>query len=95
MTFNTTSVQEYDDCLQANVWPNPVRNRIHVEIERNCTVLKQSSSDVQIVNYQGKEMYRGSHKGVFELDLSAYAPGLYFLRIHNGNRYAAQKLIKL
>jgi len=95
VTFNTTAIHEQDDCLQANVWPNPVRDRIHVEIERNCTLLRQTSADVQIVNYQGKEVYRGSHKGVFELDLSAYAPGLYFLRVHNGNRYAAQKLIKL
>ncbi len=73
-----------------NVYPNPVTNMLHIAVPRGSANAKLS-----IINAMGSVIRRSPVTGTHtEVDLSGYAPGVYFLRYEDGNFLKMMRIVK-
>ena len=80
VTFLITALASEID-QQLNLYPNPVKNVLHVTIE---TTLIEQVVSVEIVDLQGRIKYRGN-RGMetdFQIDVKMLEKGIYILRIN-------------
>ncbi len=76
-----------------NIYPNPATQTVHISFDAN------NNDDVQIKMFDmgGREVFNQTYEAVqnFEqtIQLSHLSRGVYFVKIHNGNQNATQKLI--
>jgi hypothetical protein len=67
-----------------NIYPNPVTNILHID-----------GIDIQEVNlYDEKGALIESHDGPKSIDMAAYIPGLFILKIITSDRVLTKKIIK-
>ncbi len=81
------------DSEAINIYPNPIINNVFVELPE-----LDENAQVILYNIQGKELGFFALNGINnQLDLSDYAPGLYFLKIHRGTFQSAKtfQVVKL
>lgn len=63
--------------LQANVFPNPVKNVLHIDLE-----LSDNQYTIQLFDMRGVLLQEGQSYGLqVSLDMSYLDPGIYFLKI--------------
>lgn len=60
--------------LIVEVYPNPVSDRVYIKGEKGS---------IELSDVNGNVLVRGSHHEFSVLDMSNYAPGVYFLKIEN------------
>ena len=84
------SIQELDDELLLNVYPNPSNGLINIETDSDIDQLVVYSLDGQVV-YQLQDM----GNGIVQVDLSDLADGNYILRVVSGDQQTTRQLIKL
>jgi hypothetical protein len=71
------------------VYPNPTQNNITLQITSD------KNYDVTVMDYTGKVVSQLSHVANGQnLDLSAYASGLYILQLQNGEETITKRIIK-
>lgn len=72
----------------AKIHPNPVRNILTLESQKNISF--------KIYNYIGNEIYKGSINEIYKVDMSSCDPGIYLIEFndHRGNRFV-EKIMKL
>jgi|GEM_PF-1439390 len=71
---------------QIRIYPNPVQNRLNIEIIGNRT-----TSSYQLYSAAGRVLISGVHDGgILELNISELASGLYFLNIE-GQHFTVEK----
>ena len=101
--YNKTIIKFFDDCLsqttntvdealstnQFEISPNPAEYATFIRQE------KHSSYDFQLVDISGKILKEGnSSSSDFEVDLSRFSSGIYFLIINTGYSEEVHKVIK-
>jgi len=77
------------ETLEVNYFPNPTQNK--------ATISSQNSIEtVEILDIQGKIIgTENPNKNVFELDLTPYQTGVYFLKAKSGTQSKLLKIIKM
>jgi hypothetical protein len=79
LSMNITSIGEINSEDYVNIYPNPVRNILNITSEREIR-------SVSMVNHLGQFIFTGQVEGnTFQLNISAQANGVYFLRIETSD----------
>ena len=82
-----TSASPSEGIIDLSIYPNPVSNgKIYITTKQNLT------KDVQIYDVLGKNILSTSLFGK-ELNISKLTPGIYVLKIKEGNHSATRKLV--
>lgn len=86
----TTGIANYN-ALEAKVFPNPTTGNVHISLAHT----NLSQMEVQVFDIFGKKvMTQMVESEDFDLDFSAFAPGMYMMRIGNANQFAQVKVVK-
>lgn len=84
---NTSRTTYLDSIEELYIYPNPVSNgKIYITTKQNL------NKDIKIFDVLGKEIYSVSLFGK-ELNISKLTPGIYILKIKEGNNSATRKLV--
>ncbi|MBL7944057.1 MAG: T9SS type A sorting domain-containing protein, partial [Flavobacteriales bacterium] len=78
-----TSANWHNDHLL--MWPNPASEQLMLRID--------SPSRVAIMDLAGKLVHEGTYETSFELDVSAFPRGIYFVSVENGMDVRTEKLV--
>ncbi|MBI4645509.1 MAG: T9SS type A sorting domain-containing protein, partial [Bacteroidia bacterium] len=74
------------------VFPNPAHNKLYIEYE---PLVYESS--LEIINIKGQSLYKttlqNKSKKIKDIDISGYPPGLYLVKIANGNGNFSTKVV--
>lgn len=85
--FSKTSSERSEGIIDLSIYPNPVSNgKIYITTQENLT------KDIQIYDVLGKKIISASLFGK-ELNISKLTPGIYILKIKEGNNSATRKLV--
>ena len=88
------SVNSVEGQLEGNntirVYPNPVSDELSIEIADNNYFV-----GFELLNSIGRVVYIGNLKGKTTIQTSGFSPGLYSLKIKNGNSFLFRKIIIL
>lgn len=75
-------VVEYYDDFNLNVYPNPARHMLYIDLDKPAI-------DLSLTLYDGigKPVFENSLDGIFntEIDVSSLRPGLYYLHVINSS----------
>jgi len=92
-------VTGFENSLSANgvnVYPNPVSNKLTLEMSNDFNLDK--GAHIIITNVNGKEFYSRNYNSLnsrkTEIDMSSYESGIYLLRVINGDKMASYKIQK-
>ncbi len=78
-----------DGVSNYNVYPNPATDAFTIESKTNSGM-----NYFTIYNSIGQEVYKSTINGKTVVQASSYAPGVYFIKIENGNSTEVKKIIK-
>lgn len=89
INFVPTSIEEADNNIPVNLYPNPTQNTIHLDLgaKTNC--------NYTIVGLRGEVLLTGeinSEKN--ELDISNLKAGVYFIKLQSEGKFFVKKMIK-
>jgi hypothetical protein len=90
-TISTLGLLENDLGTAVHIFPNPVNDRLNLELGNQASELSLSVSELS-----GKEVCKRNYSQVKNLDLDAsgWAPGVYVLRLKTGVGEAAMRFVK-
>ena len=92
-TFNpngSTLTIEEKDLGVVSVFPNPTSTNFTVTIEK-----PENFTEIEIINLKGDVIFSTSNLSFNnEIDMSAYAAGLYVIRIHSEEKIITEKITK-
>ncbi len=79
--------------LRLAIHPNPATNQLNIQLNG-----KSGNVSFYLLNYQGQVVYGSSNlniDGTYEqrIDLSAFAKGIYYLRLHSGSETIVRKVV--
>ena len=87
-TFNLLSTKDFDVDSSVSVYPNPVKNQVHIEAKSNI-------KSVQFFDIQGRILEVISENNTKTiLDISGKSKGIYFLKITTETGSKVEKLVK-
>lgn len=82
--------EEFDDA-QLRVYPNPVESWLKIELPTSF----QSSATVVLFDVFGKKLFTTTiTSNSFELDISGFAGGVYFIFVETNNKTLIKKIVK-
>ncbi|MFC2081077.1 T9SS type A sorting domain-containing protein [Bacteroidota bacterium] len=85
----TTGLSEYEQ-KKLNIYPNPTNNLLSIETDNS------ESLTIEIHSLNGKLFYRTKGEGPsFQIDLSSFQKGLYFITVSSRDYVRTEKIIKL
>ncbi|MBP5663257.1 MAG: T9SS type A sorting domain-containing protein, partial [Bacteroidales bacterium] len=89
--LNYTGVEQHSvSDSRCRVYPNPVSSSAYVVIESDA-----SNLEAMLYDMSGRQLMRQTvTSGVNHLDMQAYAPGCYFIKIYDGKNIITKKIIK-
>lgn len=75
------------------LYPNPVGATLSVSLE-NCD---GSQGSIELYTLQGKQLYQTLQEVAFphQVNVSSYAPGVYFVKVVSGGKCFTQKVVKI
>jgi hypothetical protein len=92
LTHLSTSVDDLAGALNINVYPNPTRGRVTLDIAGNMDPFTWT-----ITNYQGQVMQRENvttaGQGQFSINLDGYSSGIYYIRLDFQNTVIIEKIV--
>lgn len=90
-SFVSASVDEQQKELNALIYPNPVKNTLHIELEGDAT-----TSLVTVSDLNGRQVRTIQLDGqtLLSMDVEDLSAGTYLLRIENANGFAATMFVK-
>mgnify|MGYP000548395364 CR=1 FL=1 len=84
-------LDEFNSRLVFNVFPNPVKNKLKIEIEDS----EKHSFEVSVYDIQGKLVWKGSlAKSKNEINVRELSPGVYVLQLENNESLSRKKFVK-
>ena len=87
-TFSQLSTKDFKADSSVAVYPNPVKNQVHIEAKSNI-------KSVQVFDIQGRILeVLSENKTKSILDISAKPKGIYFLKITTADGVTIEKIIK-
>mgnify|MGYP001768453407 CR=1 FL=1 len=84
------TVEEFGDGIGFDVYPNPANDHIVIEISKSS-----SDANVEIYSLQGciilgqRLIYNKT-----EIDIRSFAPGVYFVKIWDEDKFVVKKFVK-
>ena len=87
--ITNVGVTENEINKDINVYPNPVSNELIIEIKGSTL-----STDFEIVNTMGQVVFKGKMIEKTRVETSAFAPGVYMIKLENGKTLEFKKIIK-
>jgi hypothetical protein len=78
------------EIAQLNVFPNPVKDQLNITTDA-------SIKEIALINSMGQTVLNISRKNIgnhYQIDLSSFAQGIYFLRLTIDNQIHTKKIIK-
>lgn len=89
--LNTSGMEQHSvSDSRCRVYPNPVNTTAYVVIESDASRLEATVFDIS-----GRQlMCQSMTSGVNQLDMQAFAPGCYFIRINDGKTIITRKIVK-
>ena len=94
--FNTTNITNYNSAEQYKVFPNPVKNNLYILFQdisaMDYSLSIYSLSGQLLIN---KNINEPAMNETVEINISDLEPGIYFIRLHTGNKFFSEKIIKL
>jgi hypothetical protein len=85
-SLNTASVKK-PSALDVKIYPNPSNGRVHIELEKN------EASKVRLFSTTGVLLNEFTGSQEFDLDLSAYSKGLYFIQIETETAQKQERIL--
>ncbi|MGM5481076.1 MAG: T9SS type A sorting domain-containing protein [Nanobdellota archaeon] len=89
------ALPDHPDGLEANVYPNPFKDKVHVDF--NDPTVSRKMVTVSMYNIQGQQVYNGSHmvnNGKMNVDFTKdFTDGMYFMKIQYGAQDITKKLL--
>ncbi len=89
ITVTVTSIESIDTSKIIKVYPNPVSNELIIEIEGN-----NEKVNFEIYNAAGQVVSKGEFIEKTIVQTSIFAPGLYVVKLSNGEFFEFKKIIK-
>ena len=89
-----TSIMEYDS-YNIYIFPNPVSNTLNIMVDDNFN----KNTEISITDVLGRERINiltnnmKSDNNNYEIDISDFSPGVYFVRFNSGDRFIVKKMI--
>lgn len=88
-----SGIDENSKELKLALHPNPATNALNVQVNG-----KASNVSYFLLNYQGQVLYSNTSVDIngayqHQIDLSAYAKGIYYLRLNSGNNTIVRKVV--
>lgn len=74
---------------RVSVYPNPVTNNLSIEIENGSC-----KATYEILNLRSQIVLKGNFVGKTNIQTTSFAPGIYFIKLWNGNTFELIKIIK-
>ncbi len=95
-SISTTSTQAVEFLEAFQIFPNPASERVFIQLN----LAKESDLQVRISTITGQEVHfveRSNANGrqQFEIDLTSFEAGLYFIHLSNGKEVISKKVIRL
>lgn len=85
-----------NDQGKLDVYPNPVRDVLAFEMENNWTgTINLEIVDVSGVLYSKNKLQKSTENAQFNLDISTFETGVYFLIVKSGNEAMFSKFVKM
>lgn len=85
-----SGLKESSNKLDVKVFPNPLKDKLHLEFEQNTVIDK-----VSILNTLGQEVYKLLKPAPKqEIDVSYLPLGIYFIKVENKQGQGVAKLVK-
>lgn len=88
----TTSLKEFNTNEIAIVYPNPTQNKTQINLKQ-----KTQTADIQILEVSGKVVFQEKKEPLndyfYDLELTNYKSGVYFIRLKTENGTQIQKLL--
>ncbi len=83
----SSAVHEVEDALVMQIYPNPVRDFLHIDL--------QKQANVYIYNVSGQLIRTMiAYQGVNTIDFSSYEKGAYIVRISSDKKVVTKKIMK-
>ena len=89
LNINFSSVNEISTHNSVKIFPNPVSNELIIEIEGNNKKL-----NFEILNTSGQSVFKGNLVDKTTVQTSNFAPGVYLIKLENGETFEFKKIIK-
>ena len=90
-----SNVKQGDTNVEINVFPNPSNGKFTVQLDKENS--GQNNINIQLLNSTGQEVYRKNFSfidGIEKIDVREnIAPGLYVLRLINGNNITTKRIV--
>ncbi len=74
---------------QLEAYPNPVSQQLHLQMSDAQPIIS-----ISVYSLNGQLMPSDQKTGVSTVDMSNYAPGLYFIKVQTGNGVFVKKVVK-
>jgi hypothetical protein len=75
------------------VTPNPVSNKMAIHFAYSPTANKT----IELMDIKGNVLFRSTTErdsAVYEMDMTSYAPGTYFIKLVSENRISVERIVK-
>jgi len=87
LNSNATAISNIHDNLNAAIYPNPVKDKLHIEIKG------EKETRYRIFDLAGKLYFKGKFQSHTELSIKNLAKGIYLLELQNDRGSAWEKVI--
>ena len=81
----STSINAYEN--QITIYPNPTKDRLHIEMMPSLHI-----NAISLINIQG-QIVRSYKPNTTQLDVSGIAEGIYFIKISSSEGYIIKKVL--
>lgn len=81
--YETEAVEEV--AFSTSIYPNPAQDFVMIESEANY---------VEVVDVYGRVMFATEMTDMLKVDMSGFATGIYFVKLHNNGATSVQKIMK-
>jgi hypothetical protein len=82
---NVTGIQEMDNKMRLNIYPNPADIAIHIDLKNNIKII-----EIELYDLLGKEVRNAKEK---DIDVRDLQEGIYFMHIKTSEGVWANKII--
>lgn len=84
-----SGIEQYSGSTSINIYPNPVSNELIIEFEGNT-----NNTGFEILNSIGQVVFKGNLLEKTVVQTTSFAPGVYLIKLENGNTFRFKKIVK-
>jgi hypothetical protein len=87
--YTSAGIEDNEFARAVKVYPNPVYNEMTIEVEGNKENIK-----FEILNTIGQTVFKGNLLEKTTISTLNFAPGVYLIKLGNGNIFGLKKIVK-